>query len=326
MNAQLPSEDSFDTVLEALLDADTTLDPAYLFRLSDLEGDNAAKIKDAWPQIPDWRRRALLEDIEQLADDNNLLSFEHICRIAINDDDPRVRFLAIRPMFMYEPVDLVSQLTEMMAADPDINVRAVCASTLGKFVYLGEIEDIPPKIKDNIVDCLLRVTQGEDDRDVRRRALEALGYANHKEIPKLIEKAFKSDETDWLVSALFAMGRTYASRWSPKVVQVLHHQSPAIRFEAARAAGELEIQDAAKSLLELLDDTDADIRMAAAWSLSQIGGEGVREVLEKQMKNARDQDEANLFQDAIDNLIFNEDMELFGLLEFTDEDDDLQDF
>jgi len=326
MNAPIPSEEPFENVLNALLDADTTFDPAYLFRLSDLEGEDATRIKEVWPQIPDWRRRTLLEDIEQLADDNFLLSFEHICRVAIDDEDPRVRFLAVRPMFMYEPVDLIPQILEMLEQDSDINVRAVCASTLGKFIYLGEIEEIPTGIKEKIVDCLLRVTQGKDDRDVRRRALEALGYANRKEIPQLIEKAYQSQEQDWLVSALFAMGRTCESRWSPKVIDTLQHQSPAIRFEAARSAGELEIRDAVNHLLDLLDDTEADIRMAAAWSLSQIGGEGIRESLEKQMKVTRDQEETSLLQDAIDNLIFNEDMELFGLLEFTDDDDDLLDF
>jgi len=326
MNDNLPSEISFQTVLEALLNTDTTLDPAYLFRLSDLEGEDAQQIKEAWSQIPDWRRRALLEDIEQLADDNNLLSFEQICRIAIDDDDPRVRFLAVRPMFMYEPVDLIGKITSMLENDADENVRAVCASTLGKFVYLGEIEDIPHQTKDEIVDCLLRVTQSEDTREVRRRALEALGFTTHKTIPGLIDQAFASEHNDWLVSALFAMGRTYDSRWAPKVVQMLHHQSPAIRFEAARAAGELEIRDAVQNLLELIEDTDEDVRLAATWSLSQVGGEGVMEALENQLKVARSQEEARVAQEALDNLLFNQDMELFGLLDFTEEDDDSLDY
>jgi HEAT repeat protein len=323
MNDQLPSEISFQDVLEALLDADNTLAAAYLFRLSDLEGENAQQFKEAWPQIPEWRRQALLEDIEQLADDNNLLSFEQICRIAIDDDDPRVRFLAVRPMFIYEPVDLIAKILSMLEADPDENVRAVCASTLGRFVYLGEIEEIPPTTKDGVVECLLRVSQGEDKREVRRRALEALGFANHMQVPELIDQAFASEHDDWLVSALFAMGRTYDTRWSPKVVQMLHHQSPAIRFEAARAAGELEIQDAVQNLLELLDDTDEDVRLAATWSLSQVGGEGVMEALENQLKAARSQEETRLAQEALDNLLFNQDMELFGLLDFTEDDDTL---
>ena len=130
------------------------------------------------------------------------------------------------------------------------------------------------------------------------------------------------DDIDWLVSALFAMGRTYDKRWNPQVTSLLDHQLPRVRFEAARAAGELEISDAAPQLIDLLDDSDDDVRYAAAWSLSQIGGEGVKEVLEKLLKSTDNHEEANLIQDALDNLLFNEDMELFGLMDFSEEDDD----
>ena len=99
------NEVPFQIVIDALLDTDLTLDPQLLFRLSDLEGVEVDSLKAAWPTIPVWRRRALLEDIEELAEGNYLLSYESFCRIAIDDEDPRVRFLAIRPMFTYEPED-----------------------------------------------------------------------------------------------------------------------------------------------------------------------------------------------------------------------------
>ncbi len=313
----------FQIVIDALLDAEMTLDPQFLFRLSDLEGEEADNLKAAWPSIPVWRRRSLLEDIEELAEDNYLLSFESVCRIAIDDEDPQVRFLAIRPLFTYETEDLLSQIMLMMETDEDENVRACCATTLGKFVYLGEIEDLPEETTQALVDSLLRMTKGGDTTEVRRRALEALGFASSKEVPKLIEEALKRDETDWLVSALFAMGRTCDKRWNPKVISMLDHQIPAVRFEAVRAAGELEIRDASEQLVDLLNDSDDDVRLAAAWSLSQIGGEGVKEALEKLLQSAANHEENVLIQDALDNLMFNEDMELFGLMEFNEDDDDL---
>jgi len=325
MNEPTPlSEAPFQMVIEALLDEDITLDPQFFFRLSDLEGEDVENLKAAWPRIPDWRRRALLEDIEGLAEDNYLLSFESVCRIAIDDDDPQVRFLAIRPMFTYEPEDLLPQLLQMMEVDPDENVRAVCASALGKFVFLGEIEELSPKTNQQIVECLLRVAKSQDSTEVRRRALEALGFASSKEVPKLIDEALEREETDWLISALFAMGRTYDSRWIPNIISMLDHQLPAVRFEAARAAGELEISDAAPQLMDLLDDSDDDVRFAAAWSLSQIGGEGIIEALEDLQQTTHDHEEADLIQDAIDNLLFNEEMEMFGLLDFTEEDEDYE--
>ncbi|MBC8504954.1 MAG: HEAT repeat domain-containing protein [Anaerolineales bacterium] len=315
------NEAPFQDIIEALLNADTILDPQLLFRLSDLEGEDIETLKTAWPNIPDWRRRALLEDIEELAEGNLLLSFESVCRIAIDDEDPQVRFLAIRPMFIYEPEDLLYQLMNILETDEDENVRACCASTLGKFVFLGEIENIPDDTTQDLVNCLLKVTKGNDSTQVRRRALEALGFASSKEVPKLIEAALLRDGTDWLISALFAMGRTCDKRWNPNVISMLNHQLPAVRFEAVKAAGELEISDAVEELIDLLNDSNDDVRLAAAWSLSQIGGEGVKDALEKLMKANHNYEEVGLIQDALDNLMFNEDMELFGLLEFSNDDD-----
>ena len=315
------NEAPFEDVVNTLLDAEKPIDPLTLFRLSDLEGENVEVLKNVWPSIPDWRRRALLEDIEEMADGNLLLSFESVCRIAIDDQDHQVRFLAIRPMFIYEPDDLLSKLLKMLETDEDENVRACCASTLGKFVYLGEIEELPEESNKNVVECLLRVMKGKDSSAVRRSALEALGFASSKEVPNLIEAALQQDDTDWLVSALFAMGRTYDKRWHEVVIEMLAHQLPAVRFEAVRAAGELEISDAAEELLDLLNDSDDAVRLASAWSLSQIGGEGVKDSLENLLKSTRNDEEAGLLQDALDNLMFNEDMDLFGLIEFDDDND-----
>jgi len=220
---------------------------------------------------------------------------------------------------------MLSQIIHMLEADEDENVRAVCASTMGKFVYLGEIEELSEGVREEVIDCLLRVAKGSDSTQVQRRALEALGFASSKEVPKLIDAALKRQDTDWLVSALFAMGRTYDKRWNPKVISMLDHQIPSVRFEAARAAGELEVSDAAEQLVDLLNDSDDDVRLASAWSLSQIGGEGVREALEKLLKSTRNHEEAGLIQDALDNLMFNEEMELFGLMEFDEDDNDFYD-
>ena len=40
-------------------------------------------------------------------------------------------------------------------------------------------------------------------------------------------------------SALFAMGRTADSRWAKVVLSELESHEPAMRFEAAQAAGEM---------------------------------------------------------------------------------------
>ena len=72
------SELPFQTLIDALLDEDTPFNSRYLYRLSDLEGDDLNLFIQSWPQLPLWRRQALMEDLYELGEANDLLSFENM--------------------------------------------------------------------------------------------------------------------------------------------------------------------------------------------------------------------------------------------------------
>jgi hypothetical protein len=73
-----------------------------------------------------------------------------------------------------------------------------------------------------------------------------------------------------------------------------------------------------------LDTEDnEDVHEAVIWSLSQIGGEDVRTYLESLLDATEDDEQAELIEDALDNLTFTEDMAKFDLLAF-DPDDELE--
>jgi HEAT repeat protein len=201
-----------------------------------------------------------------------------------------------------------------MENDAILDVRAAAASALGKYIYLGEIEELPATLLHEIEDRLLKVASGNDLSLVRRRSLEAMGFSAHPLVPDLIEQAYRSGNNDWIASALFAMGRSANSRWIPQVMEMLAHDYPAVRMEAARAAGELEVAQATPVLLELLNDEDDDVRSAAIWSLSQLGGEGVREALETMYEETQDDEEAELIESALENLDFTEEIGFFSTL------------
>jgi HEAT repeat protein len=190
---------------------------------------------------------------------------------------------------------------------------------------MGEVEDISPKKLWQVEECLLNLISGTDTTLVRRRALEALGYSSRKEVVGLIEKAYTSPDLDWLVSALFAMGRSANSHWKPNVLKMLTHEHPPVRAEAASAAGELEIKAAVPQLLKLLKDDDIDVRMASIWALSQIGGAGVRPALEALLETTEDDDEANQIDNALENLEFTEEMNDLSLLDIPEDEDDPND-
>jgi HEAT repeat protein len=310
---------SIQSLIVALLDESTVLSPQYLYRLSDLEGEELSAVQAAWPQIALRRRQALMEDIEALNEVDYLLSYEAISRLALRDPDPGVRLPALRVLWEYDPKDLIPDLLEMCLSNEVAEVRAGAASALGKFVYLGEIEELNPKTLTAVEDRLLELATGGGETLVRRRALEALGFSSRGEVTALIEDACEQKDDEWLATALFAMGRSADQQWIQFVLDHLTHQSPSVRMEAARAAGELEAKKATPQLLGLLDDIEDPVRETAIWALSQVGGPGVKEALQDLLDDADDINDVDLLESALDNLAFTEDLDSFSLLEF-DED------
>jgi len=328
MDIHTDLEATFKDIIAALIDADTPLNPRYLYRLSDLGGNELKQFKEAWADIATWRRQALLEDLELMFAHDNLLSFESICRLAMRDPEPKVRFVAIRSLQEYMVQDLIPTFIGMLEDENDVELRALAASMLGKYIYHGELDKVPKNIQQRIEKRLLGVATGSNSELVRRRAIESLGFSSHKDVPGLIRKAFDTNDEEWITSGLFAMGRSCDNRWDQDVLKMLDHKSPTIRCEAARAAGELEISQARPQLMDLMEDADLEVRLASIWSLSQIGGSGLQQTFEKMLEDVGYDQEAQFIEDALDNLLFNESIGLHDPFNFEDDlyDDDDLDF
>ncbi len=157
---------------------------------------------------------------------------------------------------------------------------------------------------------------------VRQRALESLGYSERPEVPILIEKALDSRDRAWICCGLFAISRSLDSRWEKQVLKFMDSPDDDVRFEAFRAAGELELEAARQPLLEKLDsgEEEGENRLAIIWSLSQIGGEDVQEAIEKSLEDCDDEEEAEYIEEAMDNLNFNQDFKLADLMNIEPED------
>ena len=313
----------FQSVLDSLLDDSHPFPPRYLHLFSDLEPAQLNSLMAVWPRISLARRRALLDDLEELAEVDTLLCYDDLARALLKDPDAQTRVLAIRLLWECEDTKLVPIFLDILSKDEDVHARAAASTALGLFVYLGELEEIPARIHHNVENRLLEAVHSADEILVRRRALEALGTSSRPEVPPLIEAAYAEKNPDWIVSALFAMGRSSDMRWEKQVVSKLRSKDEAIRVEATRAAGELSLQAARPILLDLLaDEEDSETRREIIWTLSKIGGEGVRDRLEELLAVIEDDEEEEFLVEALDNLDFTEDMSIFDMFDFDIEEDD----
>lgn len=317
----------FQSILEALRDNSKPFPPIYLHQFSDLSPEDLEKLRLDWPKIASQRKSNLLGDLEELAEADSVVCFDEVARLGLNDPEASVKVRAINMLWESEDKTLVPIFLELMEKDPNTEVRAAATSALGKYVYLGETDEIPAETLQNVEDALLLLATSNEPTLIRCRALESLGFSHREDVAGLIESAFSSKEKDWLTSALYAMGRSADKHWEKQVISMLSNDDEEIRYEAVRAAGELELKSAREKLLDDLREgiDDFDLRMATIWSLSQLGGEGVREQIEELMENCQEDEECQYLEEALENLSFTEDFNLSNLFDFDmDEDEDDQ--
>ena len=316
------SKSSSKTFLQLMHDlANEKYPPAKddLHQLSDLTDDLVKEFKSLWTQIPASRRRTIMTALGEFAEENYEVDIRAVSRAALNDKDGLVRAAAARNLWEDEGQDLIETFLTMLIDDPQVKARAAAATGLGTFVYLGEIEEIDESLMHKVEEALLGVFNGDDDPEVRRHALESVGFSSRKEISAAIQKGYDDPNELFKISALFAMGRNLDHRWNSIVIHEIQNINPRIRFEAARAAGELQLRDAVNALKELTRDVDVEVQEMVIWALGEIGGEEAREILEKLLKRAKGE-RAELIDEALANADLIDDIAEFDLLA----DDDLE--
>ena len=308
---------SFQAVIDSLLDTRADFPRRYLSEFSDIGMPELRTLQEVWPQVGLHRKLSLLEKLESLAEEDTLVSFDEFARPLLTDPDAAVRVHALRLLDESEDVRLIPPIMKLLQQDADAGVRAEAATSLGHFVALGELDEIPWEAYSQVQAGLLEAAHGDNDVPVRRCALESLGFSSDQEVVRLIESALSKRESEWQVSALIAMGRSADDRWEEEVLLGLADADSRVRMAAVQAAGNLALKSARPLLLRMLEEEDDDeVTSSIIWSLSQIGGEDVRTYLENLLDQIEDEDQAEFLEEALENLAFTEDLDRFELMSF----------
>ncbi len=318
---------TFQEALDFFLDESQDINGELLFRhsafLSDMSSGQLKSLLKIWDEIALTRRHTLLAHLQSLLEIDLLLSFEALGRALLSNDDAITRTYAIRLLDECENDNLVAPFLKIATEDPELEPRAEVISSLGAYIYYGEMEELSEESLKKVEDVLLQVAQGNEKTELRMRAVESLGFSSHEEVPALIRAAWQRESVAWKANALSAMGRSYDEGWEEAVLEGLLHESDVVRLAATKAAGGLSLSSARPILLESLrEEEDEIVLKSAIWSLSQIGGEDVREYLLSLLDQYEDGEEEQIeyIEEALANLAFTEDVQKLGLFDFDGED------
>ena len=319
---------SFKDALQEIA-SEPKLHTSDLFILSRMDQTALDIFKDTWPGISLERRRTVMQELMEIAEVNFEVDFDPVFLLGLGDEDAVVRTTAIKGLWENESPVLIRPLIHLLKTDEFVIAREAAATALGKFIYLRELEEIDWDEASLAEEALLEtIYNAAEDTDVRRRAVEALGYSSDSRVTKIIESAYYDDDDRMRASAIFAMGRNADARWIPRIIGELENQKAELRFEAVRACGELEAKDAVTKLISLIEeDPDLEVQEMAIWSLGRIGGDLARVALEACIESD-DETLAMAAQDSLDELnLFDDGLMLYDfddaeLIDFLDDDFD----
>ncbi len=330
----MDASDSFQDLINALMDLDHQFPSKLLYQFSDLSPREQDTLASCWRDVPLQRRQTFLQDLVNLAENDPVLMYESVARIALGDEDTDVCVSAIDLLFDSEDRHLVPVYLRLLADRTRSEaVRAAVANALGPYVSMGEVEKFNPEVLHEIEEALLRAYYEDESDLVKRRALESLGYSSRAEVPGLLRNAEARQDDLWLESALFAMGRSADEQWESSVLENLEHENLAVRIQAVHAAGDLGLKKARKNLLQAIGKVDDDdLRHEIIWALAQIGGEGVERKFDSLLASTEDEDEIAFLEEAMEMLNFTEGSDDMGLISVpwgdteVEEDEDNKDF
>jgi HEAT repeat protein len=296
-----------------------------LFELSNLHGALLALWTDAWPLFSVQQRQGIVSHLIEIGEADFEADFCEVFKLGLSDEDPQVRALSIEGLWEVEDVTLVRPLVRALCDDESEMVREAAAMSLSRFALSAEMGQLQPRLATLVWEALWKTVHDEaEDLHVRRRAIESLAYFDRPGVREAIGWAYEHEDSTMRVSAVFAMGRSTDDEWSGVVMDELSSLDPAMRYEAARACGELQIAGAVARLSRMTADTDAEVKLAAVWALGQIGGPESRRVLEicAEMGDEALRDAARAALDEIEYMEEDIDLSLYDLDLHDEEDED----
>jgi HEAT repeat protein len=279
---------TIENIITDIADSNKRLLSSKLAELSNLSSPQLELLEETWRVIDPARRRQIVQRLVELAEDNIEFNFDGIFKFCLKDEDASVRSEAIEGLWENEEPSLIQPLIMLLKQDSSAKVKEAAAKALGKFALLAEYGKLRSNHALKVEEALLASLNNLDNNiKVRARSLEAISPLSLPQVKTAILEAHKSEDSQLKVSAIYAMGRNCDPTWLPILLNELSAVDAEARYEAAVACGELGEEEAVTYLIELIDDPDIDVQMAAIQALGKIGGPRAKNILQNCLKSTK---------------------------------------
>jgi HEAT repeat protein len=314
-NFQVPQEHTLSDALDALraARADTVTLPAPVFYgLSDLRPEQAQTFFNTWQTLPDVLRTRTARQFVDTAESNFEFHYDQLGLTLLQDPLPAIRKAGVELLWENEEPAVLRTLLTVLDQETNDAVKAELLNAVGRFLLLGEFDAISQQAADRAQQAALNLWNTPTESVlVRRRALEALSNRTSDNLRQMIRSAYQSNLHDMRVSAVYAMGRSCDPHWTDAILEELNSTDPELQYEAVRASGQIELEDALPELARLAAQSDdRELQEVSIWALGEIGG-GVASKYLEELANTLGEDDPDLMdliEDAIHNAQINLDL------------------
>ena len=290
-----------------IADDEEPLKLSRLLQISGLSEDEIAEFSAEWDALPQARKVEMLDALTELGEDNLELDFAAIFKSTLEDRDDEVREKSAHGLWESDDRSAIRPLIAALLEDSASGVRAAAGLSLRKFALMAQNGKLIVRDGDRLREALLTVVKNEDeDVEVQRRAIEALGCFDSPGIDEIISRAYGGADLMLKQSSLFAMGQSSNAKWLSRVIDELEHDSPAIRYEAANATGLLGDESSAPDLVNLVRDEDPQVQMAAVRALGGVGGPLAKKALQEILAS-EDESLEEVAREALSSIEFDAD-------------------
>lgn len=301
-----PQQPKIEDVIVAFQNSDDGIvSSTILYGLSDLSIEDRNKLRAVWDKLPASFKHKIFTAMIEASESNFELNYRTIGLLGLQDASPLVRSISIDLLWEDESLELLNIFSSIAQHDESPQVRANAVSALGRFILLGEYEEIPESNSKEAQKLTIQLyTDVQQPIEVRRRALESLSNSSHKDVARHIRDAYNHDDQSLNIGAIFAMGRTCDDQWEDILLDELDSSESERVYEAARACGEIQLSASVRRLGKLIADEDQEIQEIAIWALGEIGSREAVRILENLRDEVEDDYLAEVIEEAIDSASF----------------------